>query len=109
MLGRLFKVYGRRETHGNLWLNGGATLTITPPLALLPMSWSTANLLHYIFPYVFGDINVEAVDRSLKAREECIQVLKYHLAKAHQRMKQQADKHRYERILAIGNLAYVKL
>jgi len=30
-------------------------------------------------PYVDGDSSVEAVDRSLKAREECIEMLRYHL------------------------------
>jgi len=38
-------------------------------------------------PYVAGDSKVEAVDRSLKAREECIEMLKYHLHRAQQRMK----------------------
>ena len=35
-------------------------------------------------PYVAGDSKVEAVDRSLKAREECIEMLKYHLQRAQQ-------------------------
>ena len=30
-------------------------------------------------PYLAGDSQVEAADRSLKAREQCIQMLKYHL------------------------------
>ena len=41
-------------------------------------------------PYLAGDSTVEAVDRSLRTRELCIQ--KYHLKRAQKRMKQQADK-----------------
>ena len=52
---------------------------------------------------------VEAVDRSLKAREECIEILKYHLARAQQRMKKQADKHRSDKQLEQGTWVYVKL
>lgn len=37
--------------------------------------------------YVAGDSRVEAVDRSLRAREEYISMQKYHLAKTQQRMK----------------------
>jgi len=32
-------------------------------------------------PYVQGDSKVEAVDRSLRAREDCIRLLKYHLTR----------------------------
>lgn len=60
-------------------------------------------------PYVSGDCMVEAVDRSLKAREDCIQCLKLHLQRAQQRMKLQADKHRCDRELMVGDWAYVKL
>nr|GEW91777.1 hypothetical protein [Tanacetum cinerariifolium] len=37
---------------------------------------------------------VEAVDRTLKAKEEVIQTIKFHLLRAQNRMKQQADKGR---------------
>jgi len=53
-------------------------------------------------PYVAGDSSVEAVDRSLKTREECIEMLKYHLQRAQQRMKKQADKHRRDKQLEVG-------
>jgi len=49
------------------------------------------------------------VDRSLKAREECINLLKFHLTKSQQRMKAQADKHRSDRALNIGDWVFVKL
>ena len=53
---------------------------------------------------MIGDSLVEAVDCSLKAREECIEIFKYHLNRAQQRMKRQADKQ-----FAEGDWVYVKL
>ena len=49
-----------------------------------------------------GDSAVEAVDKSLKARVECIEMLKYHLNRARQRMEKQADKHRSDRQIEVG-------
>nr|GEV27077.1 zinc finger, C3HC [Tanacetum cinerariifolium] len=43
-------------------------------------------------PYFGGVSKVEAVDRSLVARENAIEVLKFHLFGSQNRMKQQADK-----------------
>jgi len=60
-------------------------------------------------PYLPGDSRVEAVDRSLKAREECIEMLKYHLQRAQQRMKKQADQHRVDRQFEIGDWVFAKL
>ena len=45
-------------------------------------------------PYLGGLSKVEAVDRTLKAREDAIQTVKFHLLRAQNRMKQQADKGR---------------
>jgi len=61
------------------------------------------------FPYVTGDSLVEAVGRSLKAREECIEMLKYHLNRAQQRMKRQADEQKSDKQFAVGDWVYVKL
>ncbi|XP_074298103.1 uncharacterized protein LOC141628919 [Silene latifolia] len=49
---------------------------------------------HIHVPYISGDSIVAAVDRSLKTREECIKMLKFHLQRAQVRMKNQSDKHR---------------
>ncbi|GJZ04252.1 putative mitochondrial protein [Tanacetum coccineum] len=57
----------------------------------------------------FPPLRVEAVDRSLKARELAIQVLKFHLKRALNRMKQHADKGRSERILEVGDWVLLKL
>nr|GEW64266.1 putative mitochondrial protein [Tanacetum cinerariifolium] len=60
-------------------------------------------------PYVGGESKVESVDRSLKAREEVVDVCKFHLKRAHNRMKYQADKHRTYRELVVGHWVYLKL
>ncbi|GJZ35885.1 putative mitochondrial protein [Tanacetum coccineum] len=43
-------------------------------------------------PYLGGMSKVEAVNRTLKAREEAIRTIKFHFLRAQNRMKQQADK-----------------
>ncbi|GJZ54431.1 putative mitochondrial protein, partial [Tanacetum coccineum] len=52
---------------------------------------------------------VEAVDRTLKAREEAIQTVKFHLVRAQNIMKQQADKGRSKRSFEIGDCVLFKL
>lgn len=39
-------------------------------------------------PYIGGSSKVDAVDRTLAAREQAIQLLKFHLERAQNRMKQ---------------------
>jgi len=53
-------------------------------------------------PYLAGDSKVEAIDRSLKGCEDCINMLKYHLSKAQVTMKQQPDKQRTEKTFEVG-------
>ena len=89
---------------GYLWQNGGITPIGILPLDSLPMKYPSLHI-----PYVIGDSSVEAVDRSLKAREECIEMLKYHLTRAQHRMKVQADQHRSDKQLEVGDWVYVKL
>lgn len=60
-------------------------------------------------PYMTGDTSIEMVDRSFQHREAAIQLLKFHLARAQQRMKIQADKGRTERIFHEGDMVYLKL
>ncbi|GKB03552.1 retrotransposon-related protein [Tanacetum coccineum] len=60
-------------------------------------------------PYVGGLSKVDTVDRSLVAREQAIATLKFHLARAQNRMKQQTNKHRIERELQVGDLVLLKL
>ncbi|GKG11273.1 hypothetical protein Tco_0342673, partial [Tanacetum coccineum] len=44
-----------------------------------------------------GLSKVDAVDRSLIAREQAIEVMKFHMSRAQNKMKQQANKNRSER------------
>ena len=59
--------------------------------------------------YLAGDSRVEAIDRSLAAREDCIKMLKYQLSKTQHRMKQQVDKHRTDRTFEARDLVYARL
>nr|GEU44744.1 retrovirus-related Pol polyprotein from transposon 17.6 [Tanacetum cinerariifolium] len=60
-------------------------------------------------PYVGGENKVESIDISLKAREEDVNVCKFHLKRAHDRMKSQADKHRTDREFMVGDWVYLNL
>nr|GEX01561.1 retrotransposable element Tf2 [Tanacetum cinerariifolium] len=59
--------------------------------------------------YVAKDSFVELVDRTLRAREQAITMLKFHLKDAQDRMKTYADKKRSEMEFTIGDLVYLKL
>ncbi|GKA48369.1 hypothetical protein Tco_0741327 [Tanacetum coccineum] len=48
-------------------------------------------------PYIAGTSNVEMVDRTLATREEAINLLKFHLRRAQDRMKAIADQSRIDR------------
>nr|GEY99522.1 retrotransposable element Tf2 [Tanacetum cinerariifolium] len=60
-------------------------------------------------PYISRDSKVELVDRTLKARERTVDMLKFSLSKAQNEMKVQADKHRTEREFSVGDWVYLKL
>ncbi|GJZ27288.1 retrotransposon-related protein [Tanacetum coccineum] len=60
-------------------------------------------------PYVAGESAVESVDRSLQARENAIEMLKFHIKRSHDRMKKYADLKRSEREFDVGMWVYVKL
>nr|GEU29625.1 hypothetical protein [Tanacetum cinerariifolium] len=52
-------------------------------------------------PYLGGLSKVDAVDRTLEVREQVIQMLKFHLNRSQNWMKQQADKRRSDRVLKL--------
>ncbi|GMI67905.1 hypothetical protein HRI_000459800 [Hibiscus trionum] len=60
-------------------------------------------------PYIAGESLVEAVDRSLQAREAAIKMLKFHLQRAQDRMKSQADRKRKECEYLVGDWVFLKL
>ncbi|GJV76333.1 putative mitochondrial protein, partial [Tanacetum coccineum] len=59
--------------------------------------------------YMAGDSHVEAVDRSLVAREAAIALLQFHLDRAQQRMKLFADSKRSDRSFNVGDWVLLKL
>ncbi|GJS04597.1 reverse transcriptase [Tanacetum coccineum] len=65
---------------------------------------SPANVL-----YLGGLSKVHVVDRTLEAREQAIQMLKFHLERSQNRMKQHANKKRSNRVLKVGDWAFLKL
>nr|GEX37176.1 hypothetical protein [Tanacetum cinerariifolium] len=60
-------------------------------------------------PYVAGESTVESVDRSLQARENAIEMLKFHIKRSQDRMKKYADLKRSKREFDVGMWVYVKL
>ncbi|XP_054821761.1 uncharacterized protein LOC129320365 [Prosopis cineraria] len=60
-------------------------------------------------PYLPRDVVVEAVDRTFSAREETLAMVKYHLNRAVNRMKQKADLHRSDREFEEGQWVFLKL
>ena len=59
--------------------------------------------------YMAGDSHVEAVDRTLSAREAAISLLQFHMERAQHRMKMYADKGRSDREFAVGDWVLLKL
>nr|GEY42794.1 reverse transcriptase [Tanacetum cinerariifolium] len=59
--------------------------------------------------YVQSQNHVDNVDRSPSARETMVQLLKFHLQRAQQKMKVQADKRRTDRVFKEGQWVYLKL
>nr|GEV09935.1 hypothetical protein [Tanacetum cinerariifolium] len=52
---------------------------------------------------------VEEMDRTLQAKKEAIKVLKFHLKRSQDRMRNQANKHRTNRQFEVGDWIYLKL
>ncbi|XP_047309901.1 uncharacterized protein LOC124913355 [Impatiens glandulifera] len=80
------------------------------PLAISNRFWESVSM-DFIesLPKSKGDSRVEEVDVSLTAREASLQLIKFHLKRAQNRMKQQQDKKRKDVTLQVGSWALVKL
>ncbi|GKB46569.1 retrotransposable element Tf2, partial [Tanacetum coccineum] len=88
-----------------LWFNTNFhTATKTTPFEVV---YGQPPSIHV--PYFGGMSKVDAVDRSLVAREHAIAVMKFHLLRSQNRMKQQADKGRSERTFEVGDMVLLKL
>ncbi|GJT17286.1 retrotransposable element Tf2 [Tanacetum coccineum] len=65
-------------------------------------------------PYIRGESKVEMVDKTIREREAAMELLKFHMKRAQDRMKSQADKHRTDKefdygdwiVQKIGQVAY---
>ncbi|GJT52693.1 reverse transcriptase [Tanacetum coccineum] len=57
-------------------------------------------------PYMPGESVVETVDRTLKAREQALSLIKFHLARAQDRMRSLANKHKTYKVIDIDTVAY---
>ncbi|GMJ04991.1 hypothetical protein HRI_004168300 [Hibiscus trionum] len=60
-------------------------------------------------PYIAGDSLVAEVDRSLQHREAALKMLQFHMKRAQDRMKIQADKKRKDREFQVGDLVFLRL
>ena len=60
-------------------------------------------------PYLAGESKVQVVAKSLEERERMLLILKFHLLRAKNRIKQLVDKHRSERSFDIGDWVFLKL
>ncbi|GMJ10271.1 hypothetical protein HRI_004696300 [Hibiscus trionum] len=60
-------------------------------------------------PYLAGESVVAAVDRGLQQREAALKMLKFHLKRAQDRMKQQADKKRLNCVFEVEDMVFLKL
>ncbi|KOM28225.1 hypothetical protein LR48_Vigan511s004800 [Vigna angularis] len=58
--------------------------------------------------FIPGETPVEAVAQDLMTRDEALKQLKYHLNRAQELMKQQADKKRREIDIKVGDWVYLK-
>ena len=60
-------------------------------------------------PYLPGESNHTEVDRTLQRREEMLKQVRQNLQKAQERMKQLADKGRFDRVFQVGDWVWPKL
>ncbi|GJR94732.1 putative mitochondrial protein [Tanacetum coccineum] len=105
-LSSLFYWKGKRPNEWTQWLSVGEywyntnfhTSINTTPFEIV---YGQASTFH--IPYVLGTSNVDKVDRTLAAREEAINVLKFHLRRAQDRMKAIVDGHKTDRQYDVGD------
>ncbi|GKA54713.1 reverse transcriptase [Tanacetum coccineum] len=88
MTGKHPKEWAKWLSLAELWYNFNFHTSIqSTPFEIV---YGIAPPIHV--PYLGGMSKVEAVNRTLKAREEAIQTIKFYLLRAQNKMKQQADK-----------------
>ncbi|XP_017644297.1 uncharacterized protein LOC108484927 [Gossypium arboreum] len=60
-------------------------------------------------PYLVGTSNVEKFDRNLQHRQTMRKLLRFHLKRTQERMKQMVDRKRSDREFQVGDLVYPRL
>ena len=105
VVGEQQKTWAKWLSLAEWWYNSTyhSAINLTPFEAL----YGYSPPLH--LPYLAGSSAVHQVDNQLRDRDEIMQLLKYHLKRAQERMKTQADKHRTDRQFHIGDWVYLKL
>lgn len=76
-------------------------------MTLLKTLYGLASPFH--IPYFLKDFRVESADVLLRDRDEGIQVLKFYLGRAQNRMKHIDDRNRSERQFEVGDRVFMKL
>lgn len=74
------------------------TATNTTPYQIV---YGQSTPLHR--PYLSGISNVDIVDISLQSREPALKLLKFHMMRAQQKMKNRADKNKIGRKFQVGD------
>nr|GEX90658.1 reverse transcriptase [Tanacetum cinerariifolium] len=94
--------------------------TFTADVMLLPLggvTWSLTTPFQAVYgqtppihvPYLGGLSKVDVMDRTLEAIEQAIQMVKFHLGRSQNRMKQHADKRGTDREFKVGDWEFLKL
>ncbi|GKA19368.1 retrotransposable element Tf2, partial [Tanacetum coccineum] len=98
------KGWSRWIALAELWYNSNFHSSInTTPFEIL---YGQPPPLHV--PYLRGESEVKVVDRTLKAREEAINIFQFHLKRSQNKMKQQVEKNKSERSFAVGDWILLK-
>ncbi|GJX38273.1 retrotransposable element Tf2 [Tanacetum coccineum] len=105
MIGEHLEEWAKWLSLAELWYNSNYLYDIQD--TTFKTVYGIAPPVHVL--YLGGLSKVEVVDRTLKYREEFIQTLKFHLLRAQNRMKQQANKGRSERNFEVGDWVLLKL
>ncbi|GKA85545.1 hypothetical protein Tco_0807199 [Tanacetum coccineum] len=83
--------------------------TIHKQMAKQSCVWPNGQILPIHTPYVAGESIVEAVHRTLQTREQALNMLKFCLKRAQDRMRNLANKNRSDRVFEVGMWVYLNL
>ncbi|XP_020231808.1 uncharacterized protein LOC109812288 [Cajanus cajan] len=99
---RYCAAYEHLISSANGWTNGSAT-------GSTPFEMFYGRPPPSIIQYLPSETQVDSVAAVLSDRDEALRQLKFHLHRAQQTMKKNADKHRRQLEFSVGDWVYVKL